>query len=117
MTSYYDIDAILAEEELIPCINNFDFHHLPHLNPDNKKQYLPDESAIKMPLWAVKKWSSLGMVKISIPRIFGRKARERLEADPGDADLRYVPTFCVVPCTCVDFVTDKSTQKLTPGFR
>lgn len=88
MTSYYDIDAILAEEELIPCINNFDFHHLPHLDPDNKKQYLPDESAIKMPLWAVKKWSSLGMVKISIPRIFGRKARERLEADPGDADLR-----------------------------
>lgn len=86
--NYYDIDAILAEEGLIPCINNFDFHHLPQLDPDNKKEYLPEDSAFKTPIWAVKKWSSLGMVKIAFPRIFGRKARERLEADPSDADLR-----------------------------
>jgi hypothetical protein len=90
MSNYYDIDAFLAEEELIPCINNFDFNHLPQLDPDNKKDYLPEESSVKIPIWAVKKWSSLGMVKINMPRIYGRKARERLEADPGDADLRYV---------------------------
>ena len=27
-SSYYDIDAILAEEELVPCTTNFDFSHL-----------------------------------------------------------------------------------------
>mmetsp|Transcript_9191 Transcript_9191/g.11509 ORF Transcript_9191/g.11509 Transcript_9191/m.11509 type:complete len:367 (+) Transcript_9191:299-1399(+) len=33
-SSYYDIDAILAEEELVPINNRFDFSHLAHLDPD-----------------------------------------------------------------------------------
>ena len=33
-SSYYDIDAILAEEELIPVTNLLDFSHLVHLDPD-----------------------------------------------------------------------------------
>ena len=32
--SYYDIDEILAEEELLPVTNNFDFTCLAHLDPD-----------------------------------------------------------------------------------
>lgn len=92
-SSYYDIDAILAEEELIPCTTLFEFSHLAHLDPDARlgnKHYLPESSRIKMPLWAVEKWAMLGFVRLTLPRHFGRKARERLEADPGDADLRYV---------------------------
>ena len=34
MYSYYDIDAILAEEELIPLTNLFDFPYLAHLDPE-----------------------------------------------------------------------------------
>jgi len=33
-SSYYDIDSILAEEELIPVSNKFDFFYLAHLDPD-----------------------------------------------------------------------------------
>jgi GINS complex subunit 3 len=89
-SSYYDLDAILAEEELIPCTTLFDFSHLAHLDPDarSKTSYLQENSRIKMPLWAVEKWAMLGFVRLSLPRHYGRKARERLEADPGDADLR-----------------------------
>ncbi|KAL3940245.1 MAG: hypothetical protein SGBAC_005180 [Bacillariaceae sp.] len=101
-TSYYDVDSILAEEELIPCTTLFEFSHLQHLDPDasiglqrhkagDKKieaNYLPENSRIKLPLWAVRKWANLGFVRLQLPRHYGRKARERLEADPGDADLR-----------------------------
>jgi GINS complex subunit 3 len=94
-SSYYDIEAILAEEELVPCTTLFEFSHLAHLDPDARTQqaYLNESSRIKIPLWAVEKWAMLGFVRLSLPRHYGRKARERLEADPGDADLRYV-FFC-----------------------
>jgi hypothetical protein len=92
MSSYYDIDTILAEEELIPSTALFDFSHLAYLDPDarHRESHLPEGSQIKMPLWALERWSALGYVRMSLPRHFARKARERLEADPGDADLRYV---------------------------
>jgi hypothetical protein len=91
-SSYYDIDAILAEEELIPCATLFDFSHLAHLDADSPsdKGFLPEGSRLKLPIWAMEKWAMLGFVRLSLPRHYGRKARERLEADPGDADLRYV---------------------------
>ena len=102
-TSYYDVDAILAEEELIPCTTLFEFSHLQHLDPDasiglsrkKKANYLPENSRIKLPMWAVEKWANLGFVRLQLPRHYGRKARQRLEADPGDADLRYVPQLCM----------------------
>ena len=89
-SSYYDIEDILAEEELLPCNTLFDFSHLAHLDeelpPD--KAFLPEGSRIKMPLWAINKWAMLGFVRVSLPKHYGRKARERLDADPGDAELR-----------------------------
>lgn len=52
------------------------------------KSYLPENSRVKMPLWSVEKWAKLGFVRLSIPRHFGRRARERLATDPGSAELR-----------------------------
>ena len=109
--SYYDIDAILAEEELVPCTTLFEFSHLADLDPDGthhrqqqqqqnedanghghgeSSAYLPENSRIKIPLWAVEKWATLGFVRLQLPRHYGRRARERYDADPGDANLRYV---------------------------
>lgn len=88
-SSYYNVDDILAEEELIPCTNLFDFSHLSHLQPDIvDKSYLPEGSSVKVPLWAMQQWALLGFVRMTLPRHFGRKARERLLADPAQADLR-----------------------------
>jgi hypothetical protein len=111
MTSYYDIDSILAEEELIPCTSLFEFNYLAELDPDGthhdqrrktsdddtttgntliNTNYLPENSRIKIPLWVVKGWAMQGFVRLQLPRHYSRKARERYDADPGDADLRYV---------------------------
>eukprot|EP00555_Chaetoceros_dichaeta_P012721 CAMPEP_0198256634 /NCGR_PEP_ID=MMETSP1447-20131203/6510_1 /TAXON_ID=420782 /ORGANISM="Chaetoceros dichaeta, Strain CCMP1751" /LENGTH=290 /DNA_ID=CAMNT_0043943329 /DNA_START=171 /DNA_END=1043 /DNA_ORIENTATION=- len=123
MTSlYYDIDAILAEEELIPVTNLLDFQYLAHLDRDaghqpltvtpnkpsnddtgriresapnetrkerlSQNRSLPEGTKFKMPLWAIDKWSELSFVRLTLPRHFGRRARERLEADPAAVDLR-----------------------------
>ncbi len=127
MPSYYDIDTILAEEELLVVKPSFDFSLLAHLDPDSshlqsrsrkrprgvddgndaaadglEKDYgdnndtadnsnggLPEGTKIKMPLWAVERWALLGFIRFpSLPRHYGRKMKERLEADPISVDLR-----------------------------
>lgn len=105
MSKYYDLDHILAQEELVPCTTLFDFSYLSHLDPDNhvvdsvnandenapkprRNHVLAENSRIKVPLWAVEKWAMLGYVRVSLPRHFNTKARERLEADPSEVDLR-----------------------------
>lgn len=94
MPSYYDIDTILAEEELLTVKPSFQFAHLSHLDPDTDRlaaaassrkrrrdetttkdnnsnsldigssHALPQGTKIKMPLWAVDRWAMLGFVKI-----------------------------------------------------
>lgn len=124
MPSYYDIDTILAEEELLVVKPSFDFSLLAHLDPDsahlqsrsrkrprgvdgdatddlekghgdnndtadNSNGSLPEGTKIKMPLWAVERWALLGFIRFpSLPRHYGRKMKERLEADPISVDLR-----------------------------
>lgn len=122
MPSYYDIDTILAEEELLIVKPSFDFSLLSHLDPDaahlqrrSRKRPrddntndddeldndnddaadnsndggLPQGTKIKMPLWAVERWALLGFIRFpSLPRHYGRKMKERLEADPISVDLR-----------------------------
>ena len=95
MSSYYDLDAILSEEELVPCLTNFDFSYLATLDPDyhaddDTTNVLAEKRKLKVPLWAMQKWGPLGYVKMLLPRIYGRKAREKLQADPCQVDLRYV---------------------------
>jgi len=110
MPSYYDIDAILAEEELVPCSTLFPFNSMAHLDPNHVNELssfhegvedsarkrsvssrtttLPENSRIRMPLWSIEKWATLGFVRLSLPRHFGQKARDRIAADPASADLR-----------------------------
>eukprot|EP00977_Amphora_coffeiformis_P013562 scaffold3586_cov164-Amphora_coffeaeformis.AAC.13 len=94
MSSYYDLDAILSEEELVPCFTNFDFSFLSRLDPDFHQDdvdhgVLAENCKLKMPIWAMQKWGPLGYVKMVLPRHYARKAREKLEADPLQVDLRY----------------------------
>jgi len=101
MSLYYNIDDILAEEEIVPCTSLFTFSHLAHLDPDcreyatvagkrkrSQSHFLPENTRIKMPLWSIRKWAMLGFIRLTLPNHFGRKSRENLLADPASADLR-----------------------------
>lgn len=112
MPNYYNIDTLLAEEELLVVRPSFRFAHLGHLDPDAQRlgsssssssgrkrnrdgedtshhHALAEGTKIKMPLWAADRWSTLGFVRLpSLPGRYGRRMRERLEADPVAVDLR-----------------------------
>lgn len=98
--SYYDIDEILAEEELIPVTSNFDFAYLAHLDPEythashhvigkkGVKNYLAEGTRFKMPLWSIQIWAEKSFITLRIPKHYGKRIRERLDADPVSVDLR-----------------------------
>jgi hypothetical protein len=95
--SYYDIDEILAEEELIPVKNNINFAYLAHLDPEythggnvgkEAKNYLAEGTRFKMPLWSIQTWCQKGYLNLQLPKHYGKRARERLDADPVSVDLR-----------------------------
>jgi len=135
--SYYDIDGILAEEELIPCTTLFEFSHLGELDSDgshyqqqqqqqqqqlgkvgsknfNFSTFLPENSRIKIPLWAVERWAMLGFVRLQLPRHYKRSARERYDADPGNADLRKKnERFFLSGRRLVDLIEQSSTEVAT----
>jgi len=115
MPSYYDIDTILAEEELLTVKPKFNFAHLSQLDPDlhraasmagrkrrrdddeddditnddTSHHYLPEGTKIKMPLWAVDRWAMLNFIKIpTLPKHYRQRMKERLEADAVTMNLR-----------------------------
>ncbi len=111
MPSYYDIDTILAEEELLTVKPKFDFAHLSHLDPDSHRtatagrkrrrdddggkggsganHHLPEGTKIKMPLWAVDRWAMLNFIRIpNLPKHYRQRMKERLEADSVNMNLR-----------------------------
>lgn len=89
MPGYYDIDTILAEEELIPTTTaDFDFSYLSHLHPDRPATGLPAGSKVQLPVWVAKVWAYQGYAKVAMPKQYGRAVQERLAAEPTDVDLR-----------------------------
>jgi hypothetical protein len=97
MPGYYDIDDFLAEEEVVQCKTLFDFSYLSYLDPDtftNSKQQqqqqhvLPENSKIKIPVWAIRKWADLGFCRIILPVQYRSRARELIQADPASVTLR-----------------------------
>lgn len=103
MPRYYDIDTILAEEELLTVKPKFSFAHLSHLDPDSHRaaqgrkrrrevdgtikkggihHHLPEGTKIQMPLWLVDRWAMLNFVRVPAPpKHYRQGMKERLEAD------------------------------------
>lgn len=120
MPGYYDIDDILAEEEMVPCQTMFDFSYLSHLNPDTSiisssgsknrpKHVLPKDSVFPMPVWAIRNWTDLGFVRITaLPKAYRLRAREWLAADP--AAVALAPRFFTAG-HCLVHLLERSSQK------
>jgi hypothetical protein len=110
MPRYYDIDTILAEEELLTVKPKFSFAHLSHLDPDSHRaahdrkrrrgvdgivkkggshHHLPEGTKIQVPLWVVDRWAMLNFVRIpALPKHYRQRMKERLEADAVHMNLR-----------------------------
>jgi hypothetical protein len=110
MPRYYDIDTILAEDEILTVKPKFSFAHLSHLDPDYSSRkrprtttdddglsskpsshhhhHLPEGTKIRMPLWVVDRWAHLNFVRIPVlPKHYRQRTKERLEADAINMNL------------------------------
>ena len=88
-SSYYDVRAILAEEERVPVRFNTGVAGLGRqLNPSASDEDLAEGSSVELPLWLVPHLATRNMLRVKLRKCFGERTRRELEAGAGKVALR-----------------------------
>ncbi|KXS12615.1 GINS complex, Psf3 component [Gonapodya prolifera JEL478] len=133
---YWDIDAILAEQQKVACYVKSDVPHFGYLagskshmvggarygdavtplaNPEteNISQQLPKGSRVEVPFWLASQLALNQLVDIEVPRCFGTRARNDLKASPTAVDLNLLcPYFYAFGCSIFNLVIDRTLNKV-----
>ncbi|KAI9308431.1 DNA replication complex GINS protein psf3 [Cunninghamella echinulata] len=94
---YYDIDSILAEHTKMPCVIQRDIDAETNLSGDGTD--LPRGSRVELPFWLSKALAQLTlegnetMIQIELPKAFGMRVRNALDASPTAVDYRLLCPF------------------------
>ncbi|KAL9226714.1 hypothetical protein vseg_002494 [Gypsophila vaccaria] len=88
MASYYDIDDILAEEELIPVVFQKAASGVGALDPSSETNNVEQGAKVELPFWLSHELHSRQAVVMSLPPCFNQTTRKEIQADPGSVDLR-----------------------------
>jgi GINS complex subunit 3 len=89
MTSgYLDIDEILSEEERMPCKFSLDGKNLGFLNSASDSNDLEEGSKVELPLWLSKPLREKNMIEIELPKHYGIRIREEINAGALAVKLR-----------------------------
>jgi GINS complex subunit 3 len=86
--SYYDIDDILAEAEVLPCVFNTDGVDLGYLDLSTQHADLKKNAKVELPYWLTTYLADRNYVKLDVPSCFGNAYRIQLLADPRAANLK-----------------------------
>merc|ERR1711981_1461902 len=84
VSNYYDLDAILAEEERVAAEFSIDAHGLGYLDPARDATVEPDirtGSKLDLPYWMIPPLNQRNWVEFQFPKFFGKHFRESLHAD------------------------------------
>ena len=86
---YYDVRAILAEEERVPVRFNTGVRGLGRqLNPSASDENLAEGSGVELPMWLVPHLATRNMLRVKLRKCFGERTRRELEAGAGKVVLR-----------------------------
>ncbi|CAO3611696.1 unnamed protein product [Cunninghamella blakesleeana] len=97
---YYDIDSILAEHTRIPCVLQRHIDAEANLSGDGAD--LPRGSRVELPFWLSKALAQLTLednetiISIELPKSFGIRVRNALDASPTSVDYRLLCPFYYV---------------------
>ncbi|GLT92971.1 hypothetical protein SLE2022_107800 [Rubroshorea leprosula] len=112
MASYYDIDDILTEEELVPVV----FHKAANgviIDPSSETNSVEQGAKVELPLWLAQELHWRQAVSISAPPCFNQKTRLEIQADAACVDLRSrCPYFYEFGCKILPLVGDKTIEIL-----
>ncbi|KAK9048951.1 hypothetical protein SSX86_032082 [Deinandra increscens subsp. villosa] len=87
MANYYDIDDILAGEELVPAVFLEAVNEVGLLSSNYTNRVEP-RSKVELPLWLASELHERKAASITIPPCFNKKTREEIGADGAHVDLR-----------------------------
>ncbi|KAI5679042.1 hypothetical protein M9H77_09992 [Catharanthus roseus] len=90
MANYYDIDDILAEEEMVPAIFQESAYGVGLLESSDDTNMVEAGSKAELPFWLSCDLHGRGVISIDLPPWFRRDSRTRKEigADAAHVDLR-----------------------------
>ena len=105
--SYYDVDALLGEEERVGCEALFGAVGLGFLDATCEGADLAAHSRVELPLWAARKLAERRFVAVDTPKAYAHRFRTYLLADPVVMNLRErSPHFYETGLELAHFVRD-----------
>jgi len=87
-TSYWDLDDILCEEEMIECTLLVDIVDLGHLDKNSEKRDLLAHSTVELPYWLAKELYTRRFIQIKKPKFYQRAFQNNLRAEPTAINLQ-----------------------------
>lgn len=109
MGNYYDVDDILAEEELIPMVFQKAATGVGLLDPSSETNNIEQGAKVELPFWLAHELHTRQAVVMSIPSCFNQMTRKEIQADPASVDLRNrCQYFYELGCKIAPMVGDRT---------
>ncbi|KAH7330772.1 hypothetical protein KP509_20G001000 [Ceratopteris richardii] len=107
MSSYYDLDDLLAEEETVSVVFRVAADGVGILDPGSEDNNVEQGAKVDVPLWLAQDLCQRQAAFINLPGYFSQRVRKEMQADPGCVDIRTrCPYFYGVGCKLVPITND-----------
>ncbi|KAJ4457465.1 putative 40S ribosomal protein S17-B [Paratrimastix pyriformis] len=96
--SYYDLDEILAEEQVIPVQFKREAADLGHLDPSSLEDRLAKDARVELPLWMGKSLLEHNIARVGNPKHLAADFQSMVTAAPTHVNLSPHPYYYEVGC-------------------
>ncbi|MED6170515.1 hypothetical protein PIB30_031751 [Stylosanthes scabra] len=108
MAKYYDIDDIIAEEEIVSVIFQKPASGV-GIDPSSETDFIETGSKVELPFWLAQELQWRQAVSVNVPPCFNQKTRLEIQADSASVDLRSrCPFFYEFGCKIAPIVSDRT---------
>ncbi|KAF8396938.1 hypothetical protein HHK36_018573 [Tetracentron sinense] len=109
MSSYYDIDDIMMEDEFVSVVFQVAANGVGLLDPGAETNCVEQGSKVELPFWLSHELQLRQAVSVNIPACFNQKTRKEIQADAACVDLRNrCPYFYELGCKIAPLVGDRT---------
>ncbi|KAF9599114.1 hypothetical protein IFM89_035393 [Coptis chinensis] len=88
MASYYDIDDIIMEDELISTVFQIGANGVGMLDPGAERNCVEQGAKVELPFWLAHELHLRQAVAVTVPPCFNQKTRKEIQADAACVDLK-----------------------------
>lgn len=106
-----DLDAILSEEERIPCQFSVDAIGLGFLDPSNDRPHLQQGARVELPLYMAKALKTRNIIDMELPKHYDHKMRDNIAASALNINLKeFTPYYFEVGMELAQHLDDADLQ-------